>query len=130
MKIDKINENIQFSKETHEKVDAELKNLASYMTESQLKASQDEYISRQAHYDSLNYVYQSIDRLKTLVYEGESRIYQYLEGKTLLPKLTASQLEKLLKAAGAAEDFEISKKWISASEQKGSTLEIKIKTKE
>lgn len=79
--------------------------------------TEDEYVVIEEFYNKLDYVinlcyeltnstWRAIDELYTRQYEHAAAGH--------LPKLTAGQLEKLLKAAGAENDFQVEKKTVLA----------------
>jgi hypothetical protein len=63
-------------------------------------------------YQMLGSVYSYIDRIQSQMYSWQD---SHCSNYTHLPKLTPSQTENLLKAAGANKDFEVQKKIIWAS---------------
>lgn len=63
----------------------------------------------------ISYIHRRIDYLS-------DELYKHYDAH--LPKLTAGQLEKLLKAAGASEDFEVRKKVIYANLGRNPILEV------
>jgi len=79
-------------------------------------------------YQMINSVYRYIDSVQSNFYRWQEA---HSENTTHLPKLTPSQLEKLLKAAGAAGDFEVMKKmaWASTNNrgQKEFLIDLNIK---
>jgi len=67
-------------------------------------------------YSMIQGVYKYIDYVQSNFYSYQDR---HETNYTHLPKLTPSQTEKLLKAAGASEDFNVQKKIIWASDRNG-----------
>lgn len=133
MKIDKIEIQTE-NKENKNSLDNELNKIKAYVEECKAATVTVEYVCRDDYMRSMDYMYNVIDRVRSLVYETENRFYNNLERifatYTFVPKLTPSQLEKLLEVVGASQDYQVGKKYATASENKGNTLEIEIKKKE
>lgn len=124
---------IEINKENRQKLDSEIGKILAYCDEVKANPEQKSYVSYDEHYRSVDYIYNSIDNVRKLVYEVEDRFYDkinyFYENHTMLPKLSTSQLEKLLEVIGADKDFNVIKPYIIASEKQGNTLNIEIKKK-
>ena len=72
-------------------------------------------------YMMIQSVYRYIDYVSQNVYNWQ---YDHTKNSTHLPKLSASQTEKLLKAAGAAEDFDVIKPSIFARANRNGNTEF------
>lgn len=79
-------------------------------------------------YSMIQGVYRYIDYVQSNIYSWQDN---HTKNLFHLPKLTASQAEKLLKAAGANEDFEVSRPIIFARNNRcgGKDFEIKLNIK-
>ena len=79
-------------------------------------------------YQMVSSVYKYVDYVQSNFYSWQS---YHTDNHTHLPKLTASQTEKLLKAAGASEDFDVAKPtiWARANTNKSKSFEIDLKMK-
>lgn len=67
-------------------------------------------------YSMIQNVYRYIDTVQSNFWDYQNR---HESNYTHLPKLSPSQIEKLLKAAGASEDFDVQKKIIWATDRNG-----------
>lgn len=67
-------------------------------------------------YQMISNVYRYIENISNDMYRLHDN---HINNYTHLPKLTPSQTEKLLKAAGASEDFDVQKKIIWATDRNG-----------
>jgi hypothetical protein len=78
-------------------------------------------------YQMISNVYKYIDYVQSNFYSWQNN---HTDSYTHLPKLTPSQTEKLLKAAGADKDFSVEKRVIFASlnRQGNKEFEIDLKT--
>jgi len=74
-------------------------------------------------YSMVQGIYRYIDYIEGNIYSWQDR---HIENSTHLPKLTPSQTEKLLKAAGASEDFDVQKKIIWSSTTRAGNKEFEI----
>jgi hypothetical protein len=122
-----MDKKLQEIKASIEKLDKNYRESRGY-GESTSSPSKDE--SADLMYSMIQGVYRYIDYVQGNMYDWQDR---HTSNSFHLPKLTPSQIEKLLKAAGAAEDFEVERKHIYAkANRNGSTefvAELNIKKK-
>lgn len=119
-------EEFKLNQENWDKIDKSLKSVASYMEEGEKSCKEVDYVSAERHWESIRCLHDCLDSVRREIYNESRYLQEYLGRHTLLPKLSPSQLENLLKAAGAENDFEVMRQYAVASEQKGNKLEIDI----
>jgi hypothetical protein len=74
-------------------------------------------------YNMIQGVYRYIDYIQSSMYAFQDNLFS---NYTILPRLTPSQLEKLLKAAGAEKDFDVIKRSIFASKDRQGNVEFEV----
>lgn len=78
--------------------------------------------------EAFSYVYASIDNVCNYVTEVEREVYSHASSEnpkiTHLPKLSASQMNKLLKNCGGGEDYVCEPKVVYAGAKKGWEIEL------